>query len=160
MSKCRKGTYQNSNSDDRAAKSLHKVRTGSGSDRVVSESSTTAVTTSPCPIGERMIAYAYRPGRYRVVSEKLNDGGHNKSSPYWRTNDRVCVSTRSLPVRFREFNDGGHNKSLPFGERMIAHAYRLGRYRVVSEKLNDGGHNKSSPYWRTNDRVCVSTRSL
>src|SRR6266567_2228094 len=98
MSKCRKGTYQNSNSDDRAAKSLHKVRTGSGSDRVVSEKLNDGGQNKSLPFGERMIAHAYRLGRYRVVSEKLNDGGHNKSSP--------------------------------FGERMIAHAYRLGRYRV------------------------------
>src|SRR6266567_3086573 len=69
MSKCRKGTYQNSNSDDRAAKSLHKVRTGSGSDRVVSEKLNDGGQNKSPPFGERMIAHAYRLGRYRVVSE-------------------------------------------------------------------------------------------
>jgi len=89
---------------DKVMRRLHKVRTGSGSDRVVFEMLDYAghykslallkktkrfgmrfdpVATAP---GTGMIGHAFRPGRYRS-----RDG-----------NDWACVSTRSLPLPGRE----------------------------------------------------------
>ncbi len=49
-----------------AAGWLHKVRTGSGSDRVVSEMLDYAVITKSGLIGKNeTILHAFRPGRYR-----------------------------------------------------------------------------------------------
>ena len=43
----------------------HKVRTRSGSDRFVSEKLNDGGHNKSLPIGERTIAHAWRPGRYR-----------------------------------------------------------------------------------------------